>query len=83
MVVTGIRSDLLRLSRRARSMAIIELTVPRETRFDEAHQRKVEKFAVFADEIHAAGFKYDLWTIEGHSVSRCFRALGLNVRGEI
>ena len=81
---TGLRPDVLLLSRQLRVVFCIELTVPKEERIGESNRSKAAKYEPLKDEAAANGWKLETWPIEigargflGKSAWHLLRALGL------
>jgi len=84
VVSTRLRPDITIYSKSARTLFLVELTVPWETRVAEAHERKLAKYAELVADTRLRGFKCELETVEvgcrgflGWSACRFVDGLGL------
>ena len=64
MELTTLRPDLVLVSRAARRVITMELTVPWEARIDEAWERKMRKYAELVEDCTGNGWNSELWTVE-------------------
>ena len=84
---TNLRPDIVLLSRRTKQLAIVELTVPWETRMEEAHERKLTKYQQLVWECKDKGWKAWNFPVEigcrGFASNSLWRALGrLGISGQ-
>ena len=61
---TGLRPDIVVSSQTAKEILLIELTVPYESRIDDAHVYKTEKYSDLAKELREDGFKTKVMAVE-------------------
>ena len=61
---SGLRPDIVLHSKSAMEILLIELTVPYESRIDDAHVYKTEKYSDLAKELQEAGFKTRVLAVE-------------------
>ena len=61
---SGLRPDIVLHSKSAMEILLIELTVPYESRIDDAHVYKTEKYSDLAKELQEAGFKTRVFAVE-------------------
>ena len=61
---SGLRPDIVVHSKSAMEIILIELTVPYESRIDNAHVYKTEKYIDLAKELEEAGFKTKVFAVE-------------------
>eukprot|EP00745_Piridium_sociabile_P013031 TRINITY_DN19587_c0_g2_i2.p1 TRINITY_DN19587_c0_g2~~TRINITY_DN19587_c0_g2_i2.p1 ORF type:complete len:151 (-),score=20.15 TRINITY_DN19587_c0_g2_i2:309-761(-) len=61
---SGMRPDIVLHSHSAKQMILIELTVPYESRMEEAHFYKTEKYASLAGSLRESGFQAKVLAIE-------------------
>ena len=61
---TGLRPDIVLHSATAKEILLIELTVPYESRIDDAHVYKTHKYSDLAKELREAGFKTKVFAVE-------------------
>ena len=87
IVETTLRPDILLLSDAKKKLVVIELTVPWETRCQEAHERKRAKYDDLMTECRREGWQTWYFSVEvgarGFPASSCWRmmaALGLSGR---
>ena len=64
VVPTTLRPDIVIWSEGEKAIILIELTVPWETRCDEAHERKSAKYAHLIEECKEKGWKSWLFPVE-------------------
>ena len=64
MFLTNMRPDLVVIDRVKKSVIILELTVPFETNFVAAQERKCSKYAPVISGLEEAGFKCDFHSLE-------------------
>ena len=57
IIHTTLRPDIILSSEESKAIVMIELTVPWETRCDEAHERKKAKYFQLQEECKAKGWK--------------------------
>ena len=86
IVTTALRPDIVLWSKSTKQVAIVELTVPWETRMDEAHQRKLCKYEALVDECRQNGWKARQFAVEvgcrGFAAQSLWQALGaLGING--
>ena len=62
--MTGLRPDIVLHSQTAKEILLIELTVPYETRIEDAHVYKTGKYADLATCLRDAGFKTKVFAVE-------------------
>ena len=84
IVTTTLRPDIVIWSEKQRAIIMIELTVPWETRCDEAHERKAEKYANLVEECREKGWRAWLFPVEigargfpAQSIWKLLTALGM------
>ncbi|XP_041453149.1 uncharacterized protein LOC121406194 [Lytechinus variegatus] len=87
VVVTALRPDMVLVARSARKIVMVELTVPWETRIEEARERKMDKYASLKQECEQNGWGAEVHTVEvgcrgfaGVSARRWIRAMGFSGR---
>ena len=85
--MTTFRPDIVVWSEVAKEVIIGELTVPWEDNIDEAHERKLAKYADLRAECNDKGWKASCYPFEvgcrgfvAHSLQKYLRDLGLNRR---
>ena len=61
---TGLRPDIVLHSQKAKEILLIELTVPYESRIEEAHGFKMEKYADLARDLREAGLQTSVFAVE-------------------
>ena len=61
---SGMRPDIVLYSSSAKKVLLIELTVPYESRMEEAHLYKTEKYAELANSLRRSGFQSRVFAIE-------------------
>lgn len=61
---TGLRPDIVLHSQNAKEILLIELTVPYETRIEDAHAYKTEKYADLVQHLRKAGFRTKVFAVE-------------------
>ena len=64
LTFTDLRPDLVIFSKTKKHVALIELTIPFETNFEKAQERKLAKYLELAEDIERKGFDVDLITVE-------------------
>ena len=84
IVTTTLRPDIVIWSEKQRAIIMIELTVPWETRCDEAHERKAEKYAHLVEECREKGWQAWPFPVEigargfpAQSIWKLLTALGM------
>ena len=87
IVVTNMRPDVVLFSRKRKTVVILELTVPWESRIDEAHERKRLKYVDLQSQCNENGWKTTCFPIEvgcrGFVSTSLVSALGrLGMRGK-
>ena len=87
IVITNMRPDIVLFSRKQKTVCILELTVPWETRIDEAHERKRLKYVDLQTQCIENGWKTICFPIEvgcrGFVATSLVTAFGkLGVRGK-
>ena len=87
VVVTALRPDMVLVARSVHRLAMVELTVPWETRMDEARERKLDRYAELREECEKRGWRAEVHTVEvgcrgyaGRSVRRWVRGMGIGGR---
>ena len=82
---TDQRPDIVIYSVQAKHVIMVELTCPAEENFEQAHHRKIARYAELEDLIAQSGWTSKLSTIEvgvrgmvAHSVRKVLLALGLS-----
>jgi hypothetical protein len=81
IVTTALRPDIVLWSRKSRTVVLLELTVPWETRAEEAHERKMRKYQPLVEECAEKSWK--TWNLpfevgtRGFVCQSTWRALGL------
>lgn len=61
---TGLRPDIVLHSQKAKEILLIELTVPYESRIEEAHAYKTEKYGELTGRLREAGFRTSVFAVE-------------------
>ena len=81
------RPDMLIISKRTKSIVLLELTIPWEERIEEAYERKMTKNQGLVDDCKAKGWKTWCFPFEigcrgfvGRSAHRAMSAIGLTGR---
>ena len=64
VIQTTLRPDIVLSSMISKAIVMIELTVPWETRCDEAHERKKAKYLQLQEDCKAKGWKCWLFPVE-------------------
>ena len=87
VAVTRLRPDMVLVSRSVHKVVMVELTVPWESRMDEARERKLGKYADLKAECEQNGWRADIYTVEvgcrgfaGVSVRKWLQGLGMGGR---
>ena len=64
IVTTPLRPDIVVIQRRERKIKLVELTVPFESNFLAAMERKAERYSPLVADIEAKGYKCQFFSIE-------------------
>ena len=80
VLTTTLRPDIVLWSRSSRQVILLELTVPLETRLEEAHERKLTKYDQLVTDIQNKNWKVWYFPVEvgcrGFVAQSLWRALG-------
>lgn len=84
MAVTKQRPDIILFSEAAKTVVLVELTVPWEERMEESHELKAARYEMLVEEVRQNGWKVHCFPVEvgcrgfpSRSLRRMWKALGM------